>query len=291
MLSLPLERYTELFKPEKTANLKSLISASAEAPKSSSALAMDMGGTNFRIARVFFDENGEPDIRDLKQMSMPGANKEISSEEFFAFFEDMKKRYGGGKTGLCFSYPAEILENGTARIISFSKEIRICGAENMILDAKVINDTVAVQLGTKGANMALVLGTGLNISYSLDGMMINSEAGRSRDFPREDFDFGELAEMQVSGAYLRALTEKLAGKVSEDELYARAAKIVAAELFGIAKYAGISDMRIAAEGSVFYKVDKLRTMICGCLDKLGCRYEFLDGRGSTLTGAAIAALL
>ncbi len=286
-----LEQYIRLFRPENNANIKSFIKADSPFPENASALAMDIGGSNFRIGRVFFDGSGEASIKDFKSFPMPGLNEEISSDEFFGFIEGMRKEYGGGLTGLSFSYPARIFEDGSAEILSFSKEIKIRGAESKIIKLKTVNDTVAVQLGTRGANMALVLGTGMNISFSMDGMIINSECGRSRDFPAEDFDFGELAEMQAGGAYLMPLIKKLEGKISARELYMRAARIAAAELFGTARYAGIEHMKIAAEGSVFYKAPGLSAMIKEALDSLCCSYEFLDGRNKNLIGAAAAALI
>lgn len=289
MNSLPLEQYVKLFRPEKLANIKSYLYPPKIWPKNKEVVAMDMGGTNFRIAKVCFDNTGNANIKDFKKITMPGVVNRISSDEFFKFFNQMKEDYKAETLGLCFSYPAEILEDGRAKIITFSKEIKIAGAENKILDAKVLNDTTAAQLGTKGANMGLILGTGFNICYSKDGMIINSEAGRCTDFPTEEFDFGPLAEMQFSGAYLIPLIEK--GIASKEELYKRGAKIIAAEIYGIAKYAGLDELQIAAEGSVFYNVQELQDMIKDNLNKLGLKFTFLDGRDKTLIGAALAALI
>ena len=288
MISLPIEQYVKLFNPEQLDNIKSFLPTDIEWPHNKSAVAMDMGGTNYRIARVNFDENGEATISDFKKMPMPGIVNKITSEEFFDFFESMKKEYNAETVGLCFSYPAKILEDGSAEIITFSKEVQVDGCDGKKLNAKVLNDTTAAQLGTRGANMGLILGTGLNICYNKDGMIINSESGRFIGFPTEEYDFGDMAEQQVSGAYLRPLIAK--GVATQEEIYNRAAKIVASEIYGIGKYAGIEHMKIAAEGSVFYNVTELQDLIRHYLDVLGADYEFLDGRDKTLIGAAIAAL-
>lgn len=289
MKSLPLEQYVKLFRPEKLANIKSYLYPPKTWPRACEVVAMDMGGTNFRIARVCFDNQGNASIKDFKKFAMPGVVNRITSDEFFDFFNQMKKDYQAKDVGLCFSYPAEILEDGRARIITFSKEIKIEGAENKVLDAYVVNDTTAAQLGTKGANMGMILGTGFNICYSQGDMIINSEAGRCIDFPTEEFDFGALSEMQIGGAYLNPLIEK--GLATKDEIYERGAKIVAAEIYGLAKYAGIDEIRIAIEGSVFYNVTKLQELIKSNLDQLGAKYIFLDGRDKTLIGAAMATLI
>ncbi len=289
MKSLPLEQYVELFKPEKLDNIKSYIYPPENWPTDCEVVAMDMGGTNFRIGRVKFDRSGNAEIYDFKKFKMPGVVEKITSDEFFDFFNQMKEEYHAKKIGLCFSYPAEILQDGRAKIITFSKEIKIEGAEDKVIDAKVVNDTTAAQLGTKGANMGLILGTGFNICYNYNGVIINSEAGRCTDFPTEDFDFGPLSEMQVSGKYLKPLIAK--GVATAEEIYERGAKIVAAEIYGIAKYAGLEEVRIAAEGAVFYNVPEIQDLIRANLDTLGLKYSFLDGRDKTLIGAALAALI
>ena len=289
MKSLPLEQYVKLFRPDKLANIKSYLYPPKTWPQNREVVAMDMGGTNFRIARVCFDNQGNASINDFKKFAMPGFVNSITSDEFFDFFNQMKKDYQAKDVGLCFSYPAEILKDGRAKIITFSKEVQIEGSEGMVLDAKVLNDTTAAQLGTRGANMGMILGTGFNLCYVKDGMIINAEAGRCTDFPTEDFDFGPLSEMQISGAYLRPLISK--NIASKEEIYERGAKIVAAEIYGIAKYAGIEKIKLAVEGSVYYNIPELQEMIKDNLNKLGADYEFLDGRDKTLVGAAMAAII
>ncbi len=289
MKSLPLEQYVKCFKPENLANIKSYLFPPEIWPTNTEIVAMDMGGTNFRIGRVVFNSTGESTIKDFKKIPMPGVNAAITSDDFFDFFEKMKKEYNADKVGLCFSYPAEILADGRAKIIAFTKEVKISGAENKILDAKVLNDTTAAQLGTRGANMGMILGTGFNLCYIKNGMIINAEAGRCEDFPREEFDFGPLSEMQLSGAYLNPLIAK--NVATKEEIYERGAKIAAAEIYGVAKYAGLDEIKIAVEGSVFYNVEPLQQQIKENLKKLGIKYTFLDGRDKTLIGAAVAALL
>jgi len=293
MKSLPIEQYVKIFDPEKLDNLASYLEPGATWPKNCSAVAMDMGGTNFRIGRVSFDSEGNASVSDFQREIMPGVKSEVTADEFFKFFEDKKKEYNADRVGLCFSYRAEILNKNQARIIGFSKGVQIKDSENKILNAAVLNDTTAAQLGTRGANMGLILGTGFNICYIHNGMIINSEAGRFTEFPTEDFDFGNLSEMMVSGAYLNPLIEKCEkeGSATKEEIYDRGAKIVAAEIYKIGQHYNLGKLRIAAEGAVFYNVDVMREKILSYLDYLGCEYEILDGRDKTLIGAAIAALI
>ena len=282
-----VEQYIKFFKPEQLENINSYVKVK-EWPRNREIVAMDMGGTNFRIGRVKFDNDGKTSIDDFKKFTMPGVEEEITADEFFTFFESMKAEYSTENVALCFSYSAQILPDMRARINTFSKNIKISGAEGRILNAAVVNDTIAALVGTRAANMSMILGTGFNLAYSKDGIIYNSECGRYVGFPCEAFDIGNMAENQVSGAFINTLIEENPDKRSL--IIDRAARIVTAEIAGIAEYAGIYDLKIAAEGSVFHKFDELRERIIYHMDCLGLNYEFLDGRDTTLIGAAVAAL-
>ena len=286
MKSLPIEQYLKLFKPETLANINSYAGI-GEWPKNYECVAMDMGGTNFRIGRVKFDAEGNPSVYDFKKQTMPGAEREITIDEFYDFFEAKKKEYSAEDVALCFSYEAEIFPDLSAKITHFSKEVKVDGAEGKIIKARIVNDTTAALLGTKGANIGLILGTGFNIAFIKDGVIYNSECGRFVGFPVSEIDCGPLSEMQLSGVYINPLIKN--NPELRSEIIDRAAKIAAAEIYGTAKYAGIEELKIAAEGSVFYNFDELREKIIFYLNQLGCKYEFLDGRDKTLIGAAVAA--
>lgn len=288
MISLPLQRYIELFRPEELQNIDSFVHPVREWPKNWSCMASDWGGTNFRSAIVEFDGEGNTTLKDLFTCTMPGRETSLTIDELFDFYEERKRAHGATESGVCFSSPATILHDGTAVIRSFSKDLKISGAEGRIINESVINDATGVLMGTRGANMGLVLGTGFNIAYAKDDTIINSECGSFTGFPYEDFDYGPIAEMQVSGLYINPLLEKTKGIVPREEIIDRAAKIVAAQIYGIAKYAGISEARIAAEGSTFYKFTELHDRIEHYVDMLPLDIVFLDGRDTTLIGAATA---
>lgn len=303
MEQISFEKYRQIFKDglNSLPMLDSHLRRGAM-PVNAAAAAIDMGGTNLRIASVFFDEKGEAGERGMRVVPSPGTLTETDADSFFSFFAELLADYPMHDVGFCFSHPIEIQNDGDARIIEFAKGVRVRGAEGCIIGCEInrrlermgkssrhfvlMNDTTAVQLGSRNADMGMILGTGFNISFTKNDDIIDPESGLFRGFPTEPFDVGDAAEMQVSGAYLK----NVISNAGEDAAFDRAAKIVAAELCVLAEYAGLKAPVIAAEGSVFWNVEKLRSRILHYLDESGLKYTISDGRNRILTGAAAAAL-
>ncbi len=164
-----------------------------EIPLNEPIIAIDAGGTNFRVAVIHFDENKKLVTEDFKNYPMPGSKGEISKEEFFETMADYIQPvlHRSSKISFCFSYPAEILPNKDGRLIKFSKEIRVRDVEGELLCKNIIevfkkrgftknqsiivlNDTVATLLAGKAASpdrlfdgyIGFILGTGTNICYA-----------------------------------------------------------------------------------------------------------------------------
>ena len=288
MLSRPLQQYISEFNPESVGNINSYVTLPREWPKNWSCVAGDMGGTHFRIARVDFDSEGNASVSGFKDYPMPGSQGEVSCDDLFSFYEEQKKSFGLKDSALCFSYPSEIFPDGSAKILRLTKNIKLTGAVGYIINESVINDTVAVLLGSKGANMGMVLGTGFNLAYVKEGKVIDAECGIYEGFKTEDFDFGPIAEMQVGGTYLNPLIEKMKGIVSREDLVDRAAKVVAGEIYALAKYADYKAINLAVEGTTYYRLEGLRDNIEKYCAQLMDNITFLDGRDTTLIGAAVA---
>ncbi|NTV91523.1 MAG: hexokinase [Clostridiales bacterium] len=186
--------------------LPTYISPDREIPSNEPVIAIDAGGTNFRVALLRFNEEKEPLIEDFRTYPMPGSQGEISREEFYSTIVGYLRPVidKSERIGFCFSYPVEILPNCDGRLIAFSKEVRVRdmaggligeGLNKALSDAglpsgkKIImlNDTVATLLGGKAAcpgrdfdgYMGFILGTGTNTCYAEDNSNIKKAPGIS----------------------------------------------------------------------------------------------------------------
>jgi hexokinase len=120
---------------------------------------------------------------------MPGTESEISAEAFYEAFADflMPVVEASETIGFCFSYPAEIMPDCDARLIHWTKQIKVPSVVGTLIGsglqeqlakrgfkrkAVILNDTVATLLAGKSAGVAkdysayvgFILGTGTNRS-------------------------------------------------------------------------------------------------------------------------------
>ncbi len=152
------------------------------------ALVVDAGGTNVRAALV--DILGEARSQVLAgplSGTLPdGRQAPTTCEVFFAYQAELLHQLQADldlPLGYCFSYPAQVEPDGDARLLRWTKGIRVTGVEGQrvgeaLLRAarlrgpvKVLNDTVACLLG--GAywagseaerSVGLIVGTGTNMA-------------------------------------------------------------------------------------------------------------------------------
>ncbi|MBM4104585.1 MAG: hexokinase [Planctomycetes bacterium] len=193
------------------------IETGAEVPSNKRAIVVDAGGTNFRVATVYFDEQKRPVIENLKLFKMPGTGQEVGKDEFFRIMACYLKDVAAisDHIGFCFSYAVDMQPNKDGRLIRFSKEVKASAvigqligenlnkalsASGLGVDKHIVllNDTVVTLLAgcgyknrTFGSYVGFILGTGTNCCYieqnsrikknkSLDAsrnMIINSESG------------------------------------------------------------------------------------------------------------------
>lgn len=155
------------------------------------ALVLDLGGTNYRVATVDFvddqstihPENGWK--KDLSVMKTPGFTRDELFRELADPIEEIK-REEEMPIGYCFSYPAESLLDGDARLLHWTKGVHIKEMVNEpvgkpLLDylnetnemkftgIKVLNDTVASLFAgltdsSYDAYIGLIVGTGTNMA-------------------------------------------------------------------------------------------------------------------------------
>ena len=174
------------------AMIPTYIDVGKDIPADKPVIVLDAGGTNFRVATVYFGEQGKPVIENFVQKPMPGLDKEASKEEFFATIVE----YMAGvvdvssSVGFCFSYPTEILPSKDGRLIRFCKEVKAKQVEGELIGRNlvaaieaagykgkkqivILNDTVATLLAGMSAfgkrafdsYIGFILGTGSNCCY------------------------------------------------------------------------------------------------------------------------------
>lgn len=169
------------------------ITADGVVPANKKIIVIDAGGTNLRIATVYFDDRRQPVIDYFKKYPMPGSTGPVDVTDFFAQLADylMPVVNDSDRIGVCFSYPAEIMHNHDGRVSGpLTKEVTIVNSEGAeigvgiaeALRARgvdepkhfvVLNDTVATLLGGKASYpdsefetfIGFILGTGTNTSY------------------------------------------------------------------------------------------------------------------------------
>jgi hexokinase len=267
--------------------LPTYIPMNDDIPSNENVIVMDAGGTNFRVALVYFDDNKKPVISDFANYSMPKG--EVSRNEFLQAVVDYLRPVvnKSNKIGFCFSYPIEIQPDGDGIPLRFSKEIDINGLVGEPVGAWILrtlrdagyteekkivllNDTVSTLLGGKAAYgdrhydsfIGFILGTGTNTCYIEKGSNITKLAESGKQYE------SMLINME-SGAYRRSPSGKLDEEFNlstsnpDDSLFEK--KISGAYLGGLAgvvlKYAveeeGLFSQAFREE---FLKVNELTTI-------------------------------
>jgi hexokinase len=233
------------------------------------AIAVDIGGTNLRVALTAY-RSGRLEVLWSDVSPVPGSRGTVTKDAFFAAIADKLTPVIGksGRVGVSFSHSAEILPNRDGRLISFSKEISVTDAAGMEicheLERKIIesgcrekksfvllNDTVAVLLSGAAAVrpetcdgfMGLVLGTGMNMcyteraveimtlrgDYTSGAMIVNTEAGNFDKIPFGEPDRALDSRTANPGDHLM---EKAMLTHLLDSLYERGARLVVSMLAG-----------------------------------------------------------
>ena len=189
-------------------------------------LLIDAGGTNFRSAIGYFDENGNVQIEQLQKTKMPASDELLSKQQFYDKIASNVAYLLDDCTdvGFCFSYQVDMQPNMDDKVAVFSKEVKapevvgtFVGAETLAAIKKhsdtnrkivILNDTVATLLGGMAisskqysAYVGYIFGTGTNLCYIEDTqnitkvsglpqgkMLINTEMGGCSCFTQGDFD-------------------------------------------------------------------------------------------------------
>jgi len=205
----------------KSSSLKMIptyLTAGQDVPVGKKITVLDAGGTNFRVATVYFDAEGQAVVERFEKHTMPGIERELSKEDFFAEIAAYVEPFldEAGAISFCFSYPTEIQPNRDGRLIAFTKEIKAPEVEGELIgksllaalpekyqdkEILILNDTVATLLAGQAQTVGqayssyagFILGTGTNTAYiektseigglsggAGDTMIINTESGGYR---------------------------------------------------------------------------------------------------------------
>ncbi len=194
--------------------------------KNKRIMLIDAGGTNFRSAIGYFDDNGEVVVDDIRKTSMPAIDRELTKEQFYAQIAENVRYLADetGDVGFCFSYNVDMDKDVDGKVVVFSKEVKApevigtrVGAETLAAiraysdkprKIVILNDTVATLLGGMAQHqqgyssyVGYIFGTGTNACYIEDTanitkvqglsegkMLINTESGGFDGFKQGDFD-------------------------------------------------------------------------------------------------------
>jgi len=122
-----------------------------QVPVNETVIVVDAGGTNFRVATAYFNEDRKPVLENFRSYPMPGLKEEVSKQTFFktmaGYMEEVVD--ASRNIGLCFSYPTEIFPNKDGRLIRFSKEIKAKEVEG-----QMIGENLAVAISALGRDAA-----------------------------------------------------------------------------------------------------------------------------------------
>lgn len=208
--------------------LPTYISADGEIALNERVIVMDAGGTNFRAATLYFNDEKKPVIENFTQHKMPGSTGEITKDEFYTTVAEYVKPIldKSDRIGFCFSYAMEALPDMDGKLIGLSKEVKVEGLTGEVIgkgvlnklremgcdaDKKIVlmNDTVTTLLSGKALTLGktydsyigYILGTGTNTCYSEENknitkidadktksMLINMESGGYAKAPRGECD-------------------------------------------------------------------------------------------------------
>ena len=171
-------------------------------------IAVDIGGTNVRVATICFDAAGNPEIADYQTYRTPGTHGEIPCSDFFRSIASCLRPVlaKSDLIGCCFSFATQPQANKDAIVVAAGKQLKVDGivgkkfAENLKMALKeenmdcnkkivVLNDSVAAMLGGEtaqgkrkfGGHVGFIYGTGTNICYVEQNRNIRKICGADPD--------------------------------------------------------------------------------------------------------------
>lgn len=252
-------------KPSSLMMIPSFITIDKSVKTDTPVVVLDAGGTNLRAAVVTIDASGNVSIGSFFKRPMPGTREELSAEAFYEAFADflMPIIATSDTIGFCFSYPAEITPDCDAKLIYWTKQIKVPAVVGTLIGsglqeqlakrgfkrkAIILNDTVATLLAGKSAGVVkaysayvgFILGTGTNTAYveqntritkrsdlnNTESQVINVESGGFSRVTQSAFDQAMDAQTNDRGHYVfeKMISGAYLGRIGFEVLKAAAKK-------------------------------------------------------------------
>ncbi|MER2490557.1 hypothetical protein [Catenovulum sediminis] len=163
--------------------------------KSGEVCVLDLGGSNLRASKVVINADGLTTIKQVCETQVPWKRGvDFGKNHFLAVQAKLLEPYLNQQNllGYCFSYPTQSLPSGDAKLVNWTKGVKVDGMEEQpvgslltqyieneygksINTVAVINDTVAsllagLTLTPSDAYFGVIAGTGSNIAglYPVD---------------------------------------------------------------------------------------------------------------------------
>ena len=204
-------------------------------------LALDWGGTNFRVAVILFKKGKKPEVlENLKKTLSAKETKGFTAADLHKSMAELiaqlKNLDGITQIGYCFSYPAESTLDGDAILLRWTKEVDIPDMIDKLVGKslmdylnnyegikgktqfkaiKVINDTIAclfAGLEQPGFDsyIGLIVGTGTNMA----GVIHKSQIAKLS----EKYKGGEFIPVNLESGNLIPYTGGLTGEIYLTEI-------------------------------------------------------------------------
>uniref|UniRef100_A0A8B9T252 Hexokinase-2 n=1 Tax=Anas platyrhynchos TaxID=8839 RepID=A0A8B9T252_ANAPL len=235
--------------------LPSFVRSTPDGTEDGDFLALDLGGTNFRVLRVRVSDNGlqkvemESQIYEIHEDLMRGSGAQLFdhiAECLANFMEKLKIKDKKLPLGFTFSFPCHQTKLDESILVTWTKGFKCSSVEgkDVVPDfdidiVAVVNDTVGTMMtcgyDDHNCEVGLIVGTGTNACYMeemrhidlVEGdegrMCINMEWG---EFDHE-IDMGslnpgkQLFEKMISGMYMGELVRLILVKMAKEGLLFR----------------------------------------------------------------------
>lgn len=276
-------------------------------------LALDLGGTNFRVLDVRLSGAGEIEVRNSFEVRVPEHLRHGSGRDLFSFIARGLKDFLSKnhirslrRLGFVFSFPVQKNGPDSGTLVSWTKDLTASGVvgrdvsellrraleENGVENVRVsalVNDTVAAFLSTayrhNDADMGLILGTGTNACYPENTERIVYLEDEYRDLTEMiiNTEWGGFASL-ARNDFDRRLDENISrpGEQTLEKMVSglylgRLAKIVLDEL--VRKQELFKDNGRDAFLAAEFKTEYISRIEADCSEKLSDVDDFLRGKG------------